>query len=142
MQARVALWAPGALMALAGLVLETGRPAPRRPPTWVDPVVRVLRVVGAVLAWLVATVLLTLAIVLSVTLVLLPVGLLLGFASLRLYRLGLKLIMPRPSDIQKGVRKELRGWWPKSLLRRLRRSTKFDKRRIVKVGKLKHRLRK
>ena len=98
--------------------------------------------VGAVLAWLVATVLLTLAIVLSVTLVLLPVGLLLGFASLRLYRLGLKLIMPRPSDIQKGVRKELRGWWPKSLLRRLRRSTKFDKQRIVKVGKLKHRLRK
>ena len=68
--------------------------------------------VGAVLAWLVATVLLILAIVLSVTLVLLPVGLLLGFASFRLYRLGLKLIMPRPSDIQKGVRKELRGGGP------------------------------
>ena len=99
---------------------------------------RVLRAVGAVLAWLVASVLLILAIVLSVTLVLLPVGLLLGFASLRLYRLGVKLILPRSSDIKKGVSKELRGWWPKSLLRKLRRSTKAGKRRIVKGGKRRH----
>ena len=94
------------------------------------------------LAWLVATVLLTLAIVLSATLVLLPVGLLLGFASLRLYRLGVKLILPRSSDIKKGVHKELRKWRPKSLLGRLRQFTKAGKRRTVKVGQMKHLLRK
>ena len=71
---------------------------------------RVLRTVGAALAWLLTTVLLVLAVVLSLTIVLLPVGLLLGYAAFRLYRLGLALALPRASDVRKGVRKEVRRW--------------------------------
>ncbi len=71
---------------------------------------RVLRTLGAALAWLLATVLLVLAVVLSLTLVLLPVGLLLGVASFRLFRLGLRLALPRAGDLAKGVRKETRRW--------------------------------
>jgi hypothetical protein len=71
---------------------------------------RVLRTAGAVLAWLLATVLLLLAVVLSLTLVLLPVGLLLGWLALRLYRIGLRLALPRGSDVRRGVRTEARRW--------------------------------
>lgn len=71
---------------------------------------RVLRTAGAALAWLLATVFLVLAVVLSLTLVLLPVGLLLGYAAFRLYRLGLRLALPRATDIEKGVRREARRW--------------------------------
>ena len=71
---------------------------------------RVVRTAGAGLAWLLATVLLVLAVVLSLTLVLLPVGLLLGYAAFRLYRLGLRLALPRTRDVRRGVRKEARRW--------------------------------
>jgi hypothetical protein len=71
---------------------------------------RVVRTAGAALAWLLATVLLVLAVVLSLTLVLLPVGLLLGYAAFRLYRLGLRLALPRAGDVKKAVRKETRRW--------------------------------
>jgi len=71
---------------------------------------RVLRTAGAGLAWLLATVLLVLAVVLSLTIVLLPVGLLLGYAAFRLYRLGLRLALPRARDAALGVRKEARRW--------------------------------
>jgi hypothetical protein len=71
---------------------------------------RVLRTAGAALTWLLATVLLVLAVVLSLTLVLLPVGLLLGYLAFRLYRIGLRLALPRARDVTKGVRKEARRW--------------------------------
>jgi len=71
---------------------------------------RVLRTAGAALVWLLATVLLVLAGVLSLTLVLLPVGLLLGYLAFRLYRIGLRLALPRARDVTKGVRKDARRW--------------------------------
>ena len=71
---------------------------------------RIVRTLGALVAWLLATVFLVLAVVLSVTIVLLPVGVLLGIASLRLYKLGLKWAFPRTADIKKGVRKQSRRW--------------------------------
>jgi hypothetical protein len=70
---------------------------------------------------LVATLLLVVAVILSVTVVLLPVGLLLGALALRLYRLGLGLILPRKRDLQRAVRKtaapvrkEVRTGWKKT----------------------------
>jgi hypothetical protein len=71
---------------------------------------RVLRGLGATLAWLLATILMLLAVVLGLTIILLPVSLLLGFAALRLYKLGLKLAMPRADDVSTAVRKEARRW--------------------------------
>ncbi|GAA1185206.1 hypothetical protein [Pseudonocardia alaniniphila] len=71
---------------------------------------RVLRVFGGVLLWLVATVLLVVALVLCLSVLLLPVGLLLGFAAVRLYGVGFRLLLPRSRDIRKGLRKEGRRW--------------------------------
>ncbi|GAA5137984.1 hypothetical protein [Pseudonocardia adelaidensis] len=82
---------------------------------------RVVRTAGACLAWLVATVLLVLAVVVSLTLVLLPVGLLLGYVAVRLYRLGLRLALPRARDVKKGVEKEARRWRRQLTPRRRRR---------------------
>jgi hypothetical protein len=67
--------------------------------------VRALRGVGALLLWLLATLLLIVAVILSATVVLLPVGLLLGLLALRLYRRGLGLILPRKRDLQRAMRK-------------------------------------
>jgi hypothetical protein len=66
--------------------------------------VRALRGIGALLLWLLATLLLVVAVILSVTVVL-PVGLLLGALALRLYRHGLGLILPRKRDLQRAMRK-------------------------------------
>lgn len=71
---------------------------------------RVLRFLAAVVIWLLATVLMILAIVLSLTILLLPVGLLLGRYALKLYRKGAALLLPRPRDLEKGVRKVGRRW--------------------------------
>jgi hypothetical protein len=71
---------------------------------------RALRAVAGVLVWLLASVLLLLAIVLCLTVLLLPVGLALGFVAVRLYALGLRLFLPRGRDIEKGVRKQARRW--------------------------------
>lgn len=84
---------------------------------------RIVRTLGAGVAWLAATVLLILAVVLSVTIILLPVGVLLGIASFRLYKLGLKWALPRAADVKKGVRKEVRRVRRRPAVRRLRRST-------------------
>jgi hypothetical protein len=71
---------------------------------------RALRAVAGVLVWLVASLLLVLAIVLCISVLLLPVGLVLGFAAIRLYALGLRLFLPRGRDIEKGVRTQARRW--------------------------------
>ena len=75
---------------------------------------RALRGLGALLLWLVASLLLVVAIVLCVTVVLLPVGLLVGVLALRLYRLGLSLLLPRKRDLERGVRKEVGRWRKRS----------------------------
>lgn len=95
---------------------------------------RIVRTIGAGLVWLLATVLLVLAVVLSLTVVLLPVGLLLGFAALRLYRLGLKWALPRASDVTKGVRKQARRVRRDPAVRRLRRAVAGPARRVRKRG--------
>lgn len=94
---------------------------------------RIVRTIGAVLAWLVATVLLVLAVVLSVTIVLLPVGALLGIASFRLYKLGLTWALPRPADVKKGVRKEARRWRRQLELPESRGSRPLRRRRARRV---------
>jgi hypothetical protein len=66
--------------------------------------VRALRGLGALLLWLLATLLLV-VVILSVTVVLLPVGLLLGALAVRLYRRGLGLILTRKRDLQRAMRK-------------------------------------
>ena len=75
---------------------------------------RALRWLGALLLWLVATLLLVVAVILSVTVVLLPVGLLLGVLALRLYRLGLGLVLPRKRELTRRVRKEVGRWRKRS----------------------------
>jgi hypothetical protein len=70
--------------------------------------VRALRGSGAVLLLVLALVLSVLALVLSLTLVLLPVGLVVGYAAVRLFRTATKLLLPRPADVRRGVRKGLR----------------------------------
>ena len=97
---------------------------------------RIVRTIGAVLAWLLATVLLVLAVVLSVTIVLLPVGVLLGIASFRLYKLGLKWALPRTADVTKGVRKEARRWRRQLELPNLRRSRPFRRRGARRVRRM------
>jgi hypothetical protein len=54
--------------------------------------------------WLLATLLLV-VVILSVTVVLLPVGVLLGALAVRLYRRGLGLILTRKRDLQRAMRK-------------------------------------
>jgi hypothetical protein len=91
--------------------------------------VRALRGLGALLLWLLATLLLV-VVILSVTVVLLPVGLPLGALAVRLYRRGLGLILTRKRDLQRAMRKaaaparkEVRATRKKSrkLLRRITR---------------------
>jgi hypothetical protein len=94
---------------------------------------RAVRGFCALLLWILATVLLLLAAVLSITIVLLPVGVPLGFAALRLYRLGLRLALPRGRDVRKGVRKEVRRWRKKSPVRELDRSVESAGRRACKA---------
>jgi hypothetical protein len=97
---------------------------------------RALRSLAAVLIWLVASLLLVLSIVLCITILLLPVGILLGLVSLRLYAVGFGLLLPRSRDIEKGVRKQARRWWRKSPLRELsRRRTRRGTRKIMRLGR-------
>lgn len=97
--------------------------AKRQPATTrAGAIVRIVRTIGAALAWLLASVLLVLAVVLSVTVILLPVGLLLGFASIQLYRVGLKWALLRASDVRSGVSKQARRWRRDPTVRKLRRA--------------------
>lgn len=80
---------------------------------------RILRATGAALLWVLASVLLLLAVVLAATIILLPVGILLGHLSIRMYRLGLKWVLPRASDVRKGLRVGIRR--QRRNLRRIRR---------------------
>jgi len=69
---------------------------------------RALRAGAAVPLLVLAILLSVVALVLCLTLVLAPVGLLVGFVAVRLFKTALKLLLPRPADVQRGVRKGLR----------------------------------
>jgi hypothetical protein len=79
--------------------------------------------VGAFATCLLATVFLVLAVVLGLTLVLLPVALPLGYVAIRMYKAGVRLALPRPKDFAKGVNKQARGW-TKGVGKKLRRGKK------------------
>ena len=75
---------------------------------WLDVVrVRILRGIGAAVVWLLATVVMIVAAVLCITLVLLPLGLPLMGLGLRLYGYGVQLMVPRPPEVKRGIRKRL-----------------------------------
>ena len=101
---------------------------------------RIVRTVGAVVVWIVATVLLVLAAVLCITIVLSPLGVLLGFAAFQLYKLGLRWALPRPADVRKTVRKEGRRWRSRAGLRPRRRS-RLRWRRTSRVRRVRRALR-
>ena len=83
---------------------------------------------GAGAICLLATVVLILAIVLGLTLVLLPLGLALGYVSIRLYKLGVRLALPRAADVKKGVNKQVRSWE-----RGFRKTVRHGKKRLRKL---------
>jgi hypothetical protein len=89
---------------------------------------RSIRMLGAGAVCLLATVVLILAIVLGLTIVLLPLGLALGYVSVRLYKLGVRLALPRAADVKKGVNKQVRGW-----RRGLRKTVRRGKKRLRKL---------
>jgi hypothetical protein len=67
---------------------------------------RVLRGIGAMLVWLLATVVIIVAALLCITLILLPLGLPLMAVGLRLYGYGVQLMIPRAKDVKRGMRKK------------------------------------
>jgi uncharacterized membrane protein len=67
---------------------------------------KVLRRIGALVVWLLATLLAVVSLVLCLTLVLLPLGIPLLLLSGRLYVWGVKLWLPRPKEVRRHMRKE------------------------------------
>ena len=93
---------------------------------------RALRGAAAVPLLVLALLLSVVALVLCLTVVLLPVGLIVGFAALRLFRTALKLLMPRPADIQRGVSKGLRLEEMRAAVTRVEKSAKRMRKRLPK----------
>jgi hypothetical protein len=85
--------------------------------------VRLLRGLAAIVVFLLATVLLIVAIVCCVTIILLPLGIPLAFVALRLYAKGVRLLVPRSKEVERGVRKV----W--------RQKTKAPAKRVKKIRK-------
>ncbi|GEL24897.1 hypothetical protein PSU4_38510 [Pseudonocardia sulfidoxydans NBRC 16205] len=69
---------------------------------------RALRAVSAVLLMVLGTLLLVVALVLCVTLVLLPLGVPLGFLAVKLWKYAVTLLLPRKADVRRGLRKGFR----------------------------------
>jgi hypothetical protein len=66
---------------------------------------RVMRGAASIVISLLATVLLVVSMVLSITLILLPLGVPLMFLAFRLYGYGVQLMLPRPRDVERNIRK-------------------------------------
>ena len=69
---------------------------------------RPVRAVGAVLLWVLASVLAVLSLLLCITVILLPLGAPLLFLSVQMYKRAVKLALPRGKDVRLGLRKGLR----------------------------------
>ncbi len=93
---------------------------------------RALRGAAAVPLLVLALVLSVVALVLCLTVVLLPVGLIVGFAAMRLFKVALKLLMPRPADIQRGVSKGLRLQELRAAVTRVEKSVRRIRKRLPK----------
>jgi hypothetical protein len=83
---------------------------------------RVLRGIAAVLLLLLATILLVVSLVLSITMVLMPIGVPILIASIWLFKKALQLLLPRNRDVQLALRKALH-------IREIRRSVRKGRRR-------------
>lgn len=70
-----------------------------------------------------ATVVLVVAVILCITIVLLPVGLAVGYGAVRMYKWGVQLALPRSADVKRSVDKRARGI-KKDFHKRLRRVKK------------------
>ena len=66
---------------------------------------RVIRGAASVVVSLLATVVLVVSLVLSITLILLPLGVPLMFLAFRLYGYGVQLMLPRPGEVKRNIRK-------------------------------------
>jgi hypothetical protein len=67
---------------------------------------RALRGAASIVVWLLATVLLIVSLVLCITLILLPLGVPLMLLAFRLYGYGVQLMLPRPREVKRHVRKQ------------------------------------
>jgi len=84
---------------------------------------RSVRRLAAVGVCVLATVTLIVAVVLCVTIVLLPVGLAVGYGSIRMYKWAVHLALPSSADVKRSVDKQVRGF-KKDFRKRLRRGKK------------------
>jgi hypothetical protein len=94
--------------------------------------VRALRAVAGVLLLVLATLLLVLGLVLCLTVVLLPVGLAVGFLAVTVGKVGIRLLLPRRVDVQRGLQKGLRMPELRAAADRLARSTRRPRRTLRK----------
>jgi hypothetical protein len=102
---------------------------------------RLLRGLAAIPIFLIATVLLVVAFLLCVTVLLLPLGVPLGFVALGLYAKGISLLLSRPKKAKHGLlsKKAKHGLRPKKTKHRLRKivgsKTKGPANRVKSVRK-------
>ena len=92
---------------------------------------RFLRGLAAIPVFLLATVLLVVAAVLCVTILLLPLGIPLGFIAMRLYAKGVKMLLPRSSTPRRHGRHRVRRLRtrPAKRIKRVRKDTRKRVRR-------------
>ena len=68
-----------------------------------------VRRLAAIGVCVLATVVLVVAVILCITIVLLPVGLAVGYGAIRMYRWGVQLVLPRSADVKRSVDKRARA---------------------------------
>jgi hypothetical protein len=94
--------------------------------------VRGPRAVLAVLLLVLASVLLLVGVLLCVTVILLPLGVFVAFAAIRLFGMAVKLLLPRKADVERGVRKGLRVREFRDAASRTNKYAKHVRRRLRK----------
>ncbi|MCE3550931.1 hypothetical protein LWC33_05600 [Pseudonocardia sp. RS11V-5] len=94
--------------------------------------IRALRAVAGVLVLVLATLLMVVGLVLCLTVVLLPVGLGVGFLAVKLGKAGVRLLLPRKVDVQRGLQGSLRVPEIRAAADRFARSTRRPRRRLRK----------
>src|SRR5690242_13504388 len=94
--------------------------------------IRALRAVAGVLMLVLATLLMVIGLVLCLTVVLLPVGLGLGYLAVKLGKAGVRLLLPRKVDVRRGLQGSLRVPELRAAGERFARSTRRPRRRLRK----------
>jgi hypothetical protein len=108
---------------------------------------RLLRGLGAIPVFLLATVLLVVAALLCVTVVLFPAGIVVGYVAMRMYARGVGMLLPRPKPARPKlaghrrhrVRHRRHRWSRRSgPTKRIRRVRKDARKRVRKARKALH----